>query len=138
MFSTLYAAQQPNIQTWTQKVLVDTLSASYTDHQAQVDEVKKNYLPQAWGPMVQFLRDKRIKINTNKLTLHPQPLMAAQVSDSDECGISPCWQVVQSFRIPELSQRINISLYIIPGAMAKNSSSPYVIQSLSLNLQSDR
>ena len=97
--------------------------------------MRKNYLPQAWGPMVQFLRDKRIEINEKQLTLHPEPLTYPIVMSSNDCGFSPCWNVTQSFNIPELFLKMDCSLHVIPGSLVKGSSTQYIIQSLSLVLQ---
>jgi hypothetical protein len=135
MFTHAYCANQPSIGKWTQNVLMDTFSASYKDTPSEIKTVQSNYLPYAWGPVSQFLRDKRVEINASKLILHPRPLTAPNVVSTNECNLSPCWQVTQSFKIPELLLKINVSLRVIPGHVVKSANTPFMIQSMSLNLQ---
>lgn len=134
IFSYTYA-DQTNIGAWTQNLLIETLSASYKDTPSEIRAVQKNYLPYAWGPMHQFLLDKRVEINEKMLTLHPKALTAPQITESNDCELSSCWQVIQSFNIPELSLNIDLSLQVIPGNIVKGSDSPFVVQSLSMILR---
>ncbi|KTD11027.1 hypothetical protein Lgra_1993 [Legionella gratiana] len=135
MFSYADAADQTNIGAWTQNLLIETLSASYKDTPSEIMAVQKNYLPYAWGPMHQFFLDKRVEINEKMLTLHPEPLTSPQIIENNDCESSPCWRVIQSFNIPELSLNIDLSLQVIPGKIVKGSDSPYVVQSLSMILR---
>ncbi|AHE66905.1 hypothetical protein Loa_01352 [Legionella oakridgensis ATCC 33761 = DSM 21215] len=124
MFScTAYADDTTTIGHWAQHVLVETLSASYKDTPAEIAAVRKNYLPGAWGPMHQFLLDKRVEINKKKLTLHPKPLHPPVVIASNDCGLSPCWKVSQSFNIPEMSLTLDFSLQIVPASLVKKATS---------------
>jgi hypothetical protein len=129
-----YGANQPSIGKWTQNVLMDTLSASYKDTPSEIKAVQNNYLPYAWGPVSQFLRDKRDEINASKLILHPRPINAPNVVSTNECNLAPCWQVTQSFKIPELLLKIDVSLRVIPGNAVKGANTPFIIQSMSLSL----
>lgn len=135
IFSYAYATDQTNIGNWTQNLLIETLSASYKDTPEEIRTVQKNYLPYAWGPMHQFLLDKRVEINEKMLILHPKALTTPQIIESNNCELTPCWQVIQSFNIPELSLNIDLSLQVIPGNIAKASDSPFVVQSLSMILR---
>lgn len=54
---------------------------------------------------------------------------------SNDCEIAPCWQVIQSFNIPELSLNIDLSLQVIPGNIVKDSDSPFLVQSLSMSIR---
>ncbi|RUR05324.1 hypothetical protein [Legionella sp. km772] len=128
-----HADNQASLGDWTQNLLTATLSASYKDTPAQIAELRKNYLPQAWGPMIQFLRDKRIQINEQKLILHPLAVNSPEIMESNQCGIAPCWQVTQSFDIPELKVRLAFVLQVIPGEVAKNAGS-FVVQSVSMSM----
>lgn len=130
--SYLHAEDAGNVGDWTQQILIDTLSASYKDTPAEIEAVKKNYLPYAWGPMNQFLLDKRIEINEKQLTLHPKPLTNPKVTESTNCGVSPCWNVEQIFYIPELLLNVYFSLQVTTGAIQKDSTSPFMIRSLSI------
>ncbi|ARB91165.1 hypothetical protein [Legionella longbeachae] len=134
-FSYAYATDQTNIGDWTQNLLIETLSASYKDTPSEINAVQKNYLPYAWGPMHQFLLDKRIEINEKMLTLHPKALTTPQIMKNNDCEIAPCWQVIQSFNIPELSLNIDLSLQVIPGNIVKDSDSPFLVQSLSMSIR---
>ena len=127
-----HADSQTSLSDWTQNVLTTTLSASYKDTPSDIQALRKNFLPQAWVPMIQFLRDKRIQINDQKLTLHPTAVNPPQITESQQCGIAPCWQVNQSYDIPELSITIAFALQVIPGQVAKNAPGNFVVQSLSL------
>ncbi|KTD07866.1 hypothetical protein [Legionella jamestowniensis] len=122
---------------WAQQVLMDTLSASYRDTPADIEEVQKNFLPEAWGPMHLFFLDKRVQINEEKLTLHPQIRTTPAVIESNNCSVSPCWQVKQSFNIPELSLTIDFTLQIVPASVVKKATSPFLIQSLSIVMHND-
>lgn len=132
VLSCAHADNTTMIGNWAQQILVDTLSASYMDTPAEIEAVQKNYLPGAWGPMHQFFLDKRVEINEKKLVLHPQALTTPTVMKNNNCGLSQCWQVNQSFSVPELSLSIDFSLQVVPGSLVKNSTSPFLIQSLSL------
>lgn len=137
IFSYAYANDQTDIGDWTQHVLIETFSASYQDTPSEIEAVQKNYLPAAWGPMHQFLLNKRVEIDERKLTLHAKPLTSPQVIVSNDCEFSPCWQVIQSFNILELSLRIDLSLQVIPGRFVKGSDSPFIIQDLSMILKNE-
>jgi hypothetical protein len=130
--SYVHADDFRSVGNWTQEILMGTLSASYTDTPAEIAAIKKNYLPYAWGPMHQFLLNKRAEINEKQLTLHPKPLTHPKVMESTNCGVSPCWEVVQVFYIPELSVNIYFSLKVTKGTIVKNSPLPFMIRSVSI------
>ncbi len=132
VFSYAHADDMTTIGDWAQHILMETLSASYKDTPAEIKAVRKNYLPGAWGPMHQFLLNRRVEINEKKLTLHPQPLTSPTVVPNNDCGLSQCWRVNQSFNIPELSLTMHFSLQIVPASLIKGSTSLFLIQSLSI------
>ena len=85
--------------------------------------------------MHQFLLNKRVEINERKLVLHPKALTYPKVIQSTNCGVSPCWEVIQAYYIPELSTNIYFSLQVTTGTIVKDSTSPYMIRSVSIVLK---
>lgn len=125
---------QRTVASWVQQTLTETLAASYGDTPADLDAIKRNYYPAAWGPMTNFFRDKREHIKNSHLILHPRPLTSARVTASEDCGMSTCWRVNQSYQIPEMSLIIDFSLLVVPSTTLLKSKSPFLIQSLSLKI----
>jgi len=128
----VHADTQTTVGNWTANLLTTVLSARYDDTPSSIEELRKNFLPQAWVPMIQFLRDKRVQINEQKLILHPTAINSPHVEESQLCGISPCWQIAQTYDVPELSLRLAFLLQVIPGQVAKNPHNEFVVQSMSL------
>lgn len=135
LFSSSVAIADDNqpVSEWTQAALLDTLSASYADTPADIAEVEQYFLPAAWHPMISFLRDKRVIVNEQELVLHPRALNAATITDNGYCDQSRCWTVSQSIAIPELRLNLDIAAVVI----ASTGKTPYLIQSLNMNLRSD-
>lgn len=120
-------ANNTQVTTWTQDVLLNTLSLNYTDISTHFDKVKVNYTPTAWETLGSFLGDQVSVIRNNRLTLNPVPMGKAQiVTDGDYSGIH-FWRINQSFDIPELNASVSFSVIVI-----KASTPPYLIQSLSM------
>jgi hypothetical protein len=114
---------------WTQKILMDSLTASYHDSQSDIESVQKYYSHAAWDPMNLFFDKELNAINTHKLTLHPRPLNNPTVSQENNCQVKPCWRVNQSYNLPELHLNIDFSLLII-----RSSTTEYLIQSLNMKV----
>lgn len=107
-----FAYSDQEVTDWGAKVMLKTLSASYLDSPADIASVRKNYMLAAWGPMTDFLVQKRAYIQQNHLILHPTPLGSAQLVDKGTCHNTPCWSVSQSFFIPEISSNVEMTLSI--------------------------
>lgn len=97
---------------WGSNVMLKTLSASYLDTAQDIANVRKNYMLSAWGPMLEFLVEKRAYIQQNQLILHPTPLSPAKLINKGQCHDAYCWQVSQTFSIPEINSDVDMTLMI--------------------------
>lgn len=117
---------EEQVCTWAEKILKETLSASYEDTPSDIAEMQQYYMPSAWWPMKEFFASKRDLINKQKLTLHPQLQTAATVVSRGDCGGITCWRVNLAYYIPEFRHDINFSLLIFANSQGN---SPFLIQS---------
>ncbi|WP_419418509.1 hypothetical protein ACNVED_08050 [Legionella sp. D16C41] len=127
--------KEQDVASWTQQVLLTTLSASYDDSTADVNEVSKNYYPAAWFMMRSFFQDKINEIKEKKITLHPKPLTAPKIVYTGYCGNNFCWRINQQIYVPELGLNIDFSVLLIK-LTADDNHAPYRIQSLNIKLSS--
>lgn len=63
------------------------------------------------------------------------PLTYPKVIESKDCELFTCWQVIQSFNIPELSLEIDLSLQVILGSVIKEIISSFVIKTYLMRLR---
>lgn len=128
--SIIYADGSKVVSDWTQETLLSTLAASYRDTPDDIAEVQQYFFPSAWYPMIGFLKDKRVLINAEKLTLHPYALTPPQIIKSGYCGTVRCWRIKQTIGIPELQLKLDVSLLVVPST----GNTPFLIQSLDMSL----
>lgn len=98
---------------WAQSILIDSLSASYRDTDAEIFEVQKYYSQGAWEPLNDFFHEELKIIKEQKLTVHPKALTPPNLMMELHCLKIPCWRVNQSFNLPELNMSIDFSLLMI-------------------------
>lgn len=109
-----YSYTNEQVVQWGSDVMVQTLSASYLDTPQDMEEVRQHYMLAAWGPMLEFFKEKRAYIQTHHLTLTPKPLNKPTLLEQGVCHGAPCWRVQQSFLLPEIKKSISMSLLITP------------------------
>lgn len=117
---------------WTQKTLIETLSASYFDTPQDVALVRKKYSQAAWEPMSAFFNKELKMIDKQKLVIHPKPLTEPKITNLTDCISDQCWRVNQSFNIPELHMNIDFSLLVV--SASPSGDSPFLIQSVNMNV----
>lgn len=115
---------------WTEHVLMESLTASYQDTQADIEQVQKYYSHAAWEPMNLFFDKELQAIETHKLTVHPKPINKPTVTQENNCQFKSCWRVNQSYNLPELHLNIDFSLLII-----RSNTTQYLIQSLNMKVE---
>jgi len=129
-------ADNSQITSWVQRVLITTLSVSYSDNFRAAPPIRTNYTDNAWAAITGFLGHYVDTVRAQQLTLHPVANGAAIVVDS---GVFPndilpglkFWQVNQQITIPEL--RLNISFSVV--VTLNVTDNKYRIQSLSMAIQ---
>ena len=127
-----HASGDSYVTDWTQKTLIETLSASYFDTPQDVALVRKKYSQAAWEPMSDFFNKELKMIDEQKLIIHPKPLTEPTISKLAECISDQCWRVNQSFNIPELHMNIDFSLLVVSASPSEDS--PFLIQSVDMNV----
>ncbi len=130
------ASNVPNtiqVTEWAQRVLTDSLTASYFDKVDDIKSVQKYYSLAAWEPMNDFFNNELKIINQYKLSVHPIPLTKPTLSKDPNCEYKLCWRVNQKFKLPELKMTIDFSLLI--SRIIQRNSEYYLIQSLNMNIQ---
>lgn len=126
VFPSLNYAANIDVSTWTQKVLLATLTIDYNVKLPDdLTEVRKNYSPAAWEGLQSFLGDKIEVIRQQKLSLHPvavgQPMI---VTSGVNSGII-FWRINQVISVPELNAVIEFSVIV-------SLADPYLIQTVSM------
>ncbi len=118
---------------WAQRVLMDSLTASYFDTPEDIKSVQKYYSLAAWEPMNSFFDNELKRIEYYKLSLHPKPLTPPKLLKEINCEYKLCWRVNQKFKLPELRMIIDFSLLI--SRIMQNDTEHYLIQNLNMTVQ---
>ena len=129
-------ADNSQITSWVQQVLITTLSVSYLDNPSTSASVRTNYTDNAWEAITGFLGHYVVTVRAQQLSLHPVAHGDAVIINS---GVVPndilpglqFWQVNQAITIPELHLNINFSVIVTLNVADNN----YRIQSLSMAIQ---
>lgn len=127
VFPTTNYADDTEVTTWTEQVLLSTLSVNYTMTASDFALIRPDYSANSWGALRDFLGEAVDRIRSEKLTLHPQPLNRATIVESGVFSGIKYWRVNQSYAIPELNVSIDFSLIVI-----KASNPPFLIQSVNM------
>ncbi|HHF7346498.1 TPA: DotI/IcmL family type IV secretion protein [Legionella feeleii] len=126
VFPPLNYAANIDVSTWTQKVLLATLTIDYNiklpDDMA---EVRKNYSPNAWEGLQAFLGDKIDLVRKEKLSLHPVPVGPPMIVTSGVNSGIIFWRINQVISVPELNAVIEFSVIV-------SLADPYLIQTVSM------
>lgn len=127
MFPAIHFAAAPQVLLWTENTLLDTLTVSYENLDAQMKTSQSSYSPKAWDALNSFFSDKRNTVMDQKLSLHPKLLNAGQIVDSGTLSSTTYWKIIQAVSIPELNMAVTFSLIVI-----KNKNSPFLIESVNM------
>lgn len=120
------------VSDWAQNTLIQTLSVSYIDSPDENRLIQKKYSLAAWEPMRDFFSKELQIIEEQKLTIHPKPLTKPKVTRSNNCLSSDCWEVTQSYNLPELHMNVDFSLFIV--SASPSNESPFLIQSANIKI----
>lgn len=126
VFPPLNYAANIDVSTWTQKVLLATLTIDYNiklpDDMA---EVRKNYSSNAWEGLQAFLGDKIDIVRKQKPSLHPVPVGPPMIVTSGVNSGIIFWRINQVISVPELNAVIEFSVIV-------SLADPYLIQTVSM------
>ncbi|MDI9819080.1 MULTISPECIES: hypothetical protein [unclassified Legionella] len=125
-----YAYTPLEVSKWTERTLRITLSVGYHADISQAVNVRKHFLPAAWRPMQAFFENHLHPIHDKKLVLNPAPVSPAVIISPKDCYGASCWRVHQSFFIPELHNRIDITAIVMTPDPAHKSA--LVIRSMDI------
>lgn len=129
------ASNIPNsilVTEWAERVLMDSLTASYFDKTEDIKSVQKYYSLAAWETINDFFNNELKIINQYKLSVHPKALTKPMLSKETNCEYKLCWRVNQKFKLPELRMTIDFSLVIT--RIIQSNSEHYFIQNLNMNI----
>lgn len=119
LLSSSIHADDKKIATWTQQVLLETLSVSYLDTPKDTAPLRACYTNDAWEAMTDFLGNYMSMVRTQKLSLNPIANGPATVVASGVIKVSnffegvQYWRVNQSITMEVLNLRIDFSVIVI-------------------------
>lgn len=121
-----------NPVTWTQTVILRTMSASYAQTISDQFSISQNYTLNAWSAINNFFSDILGLVNSEQLVLHPElTIPATLVYKGNYQGIQ-FWRVHMAVFIPEVSTNIDFSVLIIRRIPDAANKSQFLIQSLNI------
>lgn len=117
-----------DVTTWTQDILLNTLSVDYSTYENTFQTYQVNYTQNARDALRGFLGNYLPVIQQNQLTLHPLALNTPQVVNEGYFSGIHFWRINQAIALPELNSQISFSVVVIKA----NGNPPYIIQSVSM------
>lgn len=127
LFPVCSNADDLQVASWTEQVLINSLSLDYKTIDSTREKYKTNYTVNAREALRLFLGGYIARIKAQQLTLHPKILSPAKVVDRGDFSGIQFWRVNQIIALPELDLHIDFSVVVI-----KASKPPYLIQSLNM------
>ncbi|WP_149865173.1 hypothetical protein [Legionella saoudiensis] len=126
----LYAKEPMPVTAWTKKTLLNTLSVDYKTIDEEHMEYRAGFTMNAWNALKGFLGGYGQTIRDKELSIHPVFLIEPQVVDSGIAAGVHFARVNTEVLLPEINVKVAFSVIVI--ATKPPSSSPYLIQSISM------
>lgn len=120
-FSSTYAYTPEFVSEWTEQTLYTTLTAGYHETVSEAANVRRQYLHKGWKPMQVFFDEKLRFVNGQQVQLHPGPITPAMVLSEEVCPGQSCWQVHQTFSIPEMEDTVSFDALVTTADPAHGS-----------------
>jgi hypothetical protein len=126
----LYAKEPMPVTVWTKKTLLNALSVDYKSIDEKPEEYKAGFTINSWDALKVFLGGYTETIRDKELSVHPLFLIEPQVVDSGVASGMHFARVNTEILLPEINVKVAFSVIVI--ATKPPSSSPYIIQSISM------
>ncbi|MFJ1268885.1 hypothetical protein ACD661_09985 [Legionella lytica] len=126
----LYAKEPIPVTAWTKKILLNALSVDHKSIDEEPQEYKAGFTINSWDALKVFLGGYAETIREKELSVHPLFLIEPQVVDSGDVSGMRFSRVNTEILLPEINVKVAFSLLVI--ATTQPSSSPYIIQSISM------
>lgn len=126
----LYAKEPIPVTVWTKKILLNALSVDYKSIDENPEEYKAGFTINSWDALKVFLGGYAETIRDKELSVHPLFLIEPQVVDSGVVSGMHFARVNTEILLPEINVKVAFSVIVI--ATKSPSSSPYIIQSISM------
>lgn len=126
----LYAKEPMPVTAWTKKILLNALSVDYKSIDEEPEEYKAGFTLNSWDALKIFLGGYAETIREKELSVHPLFLIEPKVVDSGDVAGMRFARVNTEILLPEINVKVAFSLIVI--ATKQPSSSPYIIQSISM------
>lgn len=126
----LYAKEPMPVTAWTKKILLNALSVDYKSIDEEPEEYKAGFTINSWDALKVFLGGYVETIRDKELSIHPLFLIEPQVVDSGVVSGMKFARVNTEILLPEINIKVAFSVIVI--ATKQPSSSPYIIQSISM------